>query len=98
MLTRAGLMPKMVMELGSVEVIKRYVEVGLGVSIIPGFTAEAEIKAGRLYAIRLEWLPSRAVGVVQRRKGYLSPAAQMFLKLLKNHVPEVWLPPVNKMN
>jgi DNA-binding transcriptional LysR family regulator len=94
MLARAGLIPKVVMELGSVEVIKRYVEVDLGVSIIPGFTAEAEIRAGRLHAIRLDWLPSRAVGVVRRRKGYLSPAAQMFLKLLKNHVPEVWLSPL----
>lgn len=94
MLARAGLIPKVVMELGSIEVIKRYVEINLGVSIIPGFTAEAEIRAGRLHAIRLDWLPSRAVGVVRRRKGYLSPAAQMFLKLLKNHVPEVWLSPL----
>jgi DNA-binding transcriptional LysR family regulator len=95
LLARAGLMPKVVMELGSVEVIKRFVEIDLGVSIIPGFTAEAEIRSRRLHAIRLHWLPNRAVGIVQRRKGHLSPAAQMFLQLLKNHVPEVWLAPVS---
>jgi DNA-binding transcriptional LysR family regulator len=95
MLARAGLIPKVVMELGSVEVIKRFVEIDLGISIIPGFSAETEIQAGRLHAIRLNWLPNRAVGVVQRRKGYLSPAAVMFLKLLKNHVPEVWLSPLS---
>jgi DNA-binding transcriptional LysR family regulator len=95
MLGRAGLIPKVVMELGSVEVIKRFVEIDLGVSIIPGFTAEAEIRAGRFHAIRLNWLPNQAVGVVQRRKGYLSPAAQMFLELLKHHVPEVWLSPIS---
>jgi DNA-binding transcriptional LysR family regulator len=80
LLARTGLIPQVVMELGSIEVIKRFVEIDLGISIIPGFTAEAEIRAGRLYPIRLSWLPNRAVGIVQRRKGYLSP--------------QVWLAPI----
>ncbi len=94
MLVRAGLVPRKLMELGSIEVIKCFVELGLGVSIVPGFTVEEELKLGRLYAIRLPWLPARAVGIVQRRKGYLSPAGQMFLKLIKNHVPDVLLCPL----
>ena len=94
MLIRAGLTPRSMMRLGNVEVIKRFVAINLGVSIIPGFTAEEEIKTGQLYAIRLPWLAPRSVGIVQRRKGYLSPAGHMFLKLLRNHVPDVLLCPL----
>jgi DNA-binding transcriptional LysR family regulator len=89
-LAEAGLLPQMVMEVGSIEVIKRYVEIGLGISIIPRFTAEAEIEAQRLHAIAVDWLPDRFVGVIQRCRGYLSPAAQMFLNLLDGHVAECW--------
>jgi len=94
MLAKAGLIPRSMIELGNVEVIKRFVEINLGVSIVPGFTVEEEIKLGQLYAIRLPWLSARPVGVVQRRKGYLSPAGRMFLKLLKNHIPDVLLCPL----
>ena len=82
-LKEAGLLPQIVMEVGSIEVIKRYVEIGLGISIIPRFTAEQEIQAGKLHAARLDWLPACSVGFVQRRGGYLSPAASAFLELLK---------------
>lgn len=94
LMARAGVLPAMVMELGSLEVIKRMVSINMGVSIIPGYAAEAEIKAGVLHAIRLPWLSTRAVGVIQRRRGLLSPAGQMFLTLLKNHVPSAWLCPI----
>lgn len=87
LLAKADLVLNTIMELGSIEVIKRFVEIDLGVSIIPKFTAEQELKAGRLHAIHLDWLPPRFVGLIQRRNGYLSPAAQMFLELLKQHAP-----------
>ena len=64
-------------------------KIDLGISIIPRFTAEEEIKAGRLAAIGLDWLPVCAVGIVQRRGGYLSPAAQMFLEMLQRHITNV---------
>jgi DNA-binding transcriptional LysR family regulator len=88
MFGQADLIPKVVMQLGSIEVIKRYVEIDLGVSIIPRFTAEQEIKEGKLQVIHLDWLPRHSVGIVQRHKGYLSPAAQMFLEMLKNYVAD----------
>ena len=93
MLAKAGLMPARLMELGSLEVIKRLVALNLGVSLVPGYAIASEIKAGLLHPIRIPWLPTRSVGVVQRRRGFLSPAGQMFLNLLKNHVPNVWLCP-----
>jgi DNA-binding transcriptional LysR family regulator len=84
------LTPEIVIELGSVEVIKRYVEIDLGLSIIPKFTAERELAENRLHAIHLDWLPPRAVGIVQRRTGYLSPAALKFVELLDNYATEHW--------
>jgi DNA-binding transcriptional LysR family regulator len=89
-LAEAGLLPQMVMEVGSIEVIKRYVEIGLGISVIPRFTAEQEIQGGRLHAARLDWLPDCSVGVIQRRKGYLSPAARMFIEVLEDHIVGRW--------
>lgn len=90
MLAESGLLPKTVMAVGSIEVIKRYVEIGLGVSIVPRFTAEQEIREGRLYAAPLDWLPARAVGVIQRRQGYLSSAARVFLDMLEQDVADRW--------
>jgi DNA-binding transcriptional LysR family regulator len=87
-LAQADLTPKTVMQVGSIEVIKRYVEIGLGVSVVPRLNAEHEIQARQLHAIQLDWLPTSVVGIVQRRKGYLSPAARMFLDMLKNHIAE----------
>lgn len=87
-LAEVGLLPQIVMEVGSIEVIKRYVEIGLGISIIPRFTAERELREGRLHAIPVDWLPKCFVGLIQRRGGYLSPAGQMFLELLERHVAQ----------
>lgn len=94
MMAKMGLMPSQVLDLGSIEVIKRFVALNLGVSIVPGYTIETELKAGFLRAVRLEWLPTRSVGLVRRRKSFLSPAGEIFLKLLRNHVPKVWLCPI----
>jgi hypothetical protein len=38
-------------------------------------------------------LQPRAIGLIGRRSGYRSPAAELFLKLLRNHVPNVLLSP-----
>lgn len=93
LLAKMGVMPARILELGSLEVIKRFVALDLGVSVVPGYAVEAEVKAGSLRAVRLNWLPARSVGVVRRRKSFLSPAGQMFLQLLKNHLPGAWLSP-----
>lgn len=86
----AGLTPRIVIELASVEVIKRYVEIDLGISIIPRFAAEREIASGSLHVTRLSWLPPRAIGLIQRRTGYLSPAASKFVELLQEYAAAHW--------
>ncbi|MCK6630628.1 MAG: LysR family transcriptional regulator [Anaerolineae bacterium] len=94
LLARQRVIPAQLLELGSIEIIKRFVALDLGVSIVPEYTIEAELKTGSLRAIRLNWLPTRTVGIVRRRKSFLSPAGQLFLKLLRNHVPQAWLSPL----
>jgi DNA-binding transcriptional LysR family regulator len=78
-----------VMDLGSIEVIKRYVEINLGVSVVPKVAVMEEVQAGRLHAISVRWLPLRAVGLVLRRGGYLSPASRIFLTMLNAEISDV---------
>jgi DNA-binding transcriptional LysR family regulator len=78
-----------VMDLGSIEVIKRYVEINLGISIVPKVAVKEEVQAGRLHAISVPWLPLRAVGLILRRGGYLSPASRMFLTMLQSEIEDV---------
>jgi LysR family transcriptional regulator, transcriptional activator of the cysJI operon len=92
-LTQHGVVPKATMALGSIEIIKRLAAINLGVAIVPGVAIKEEVRTGQLRLFRLEWLQPRTVGLIQRRNGYLSPASQLFLKLLRNHVPNVLLSP-----
>lgn len=82
-LTDADHAPERVMQVGSIDVIKRYVEIGLGVSVVPRLNVEHEIAAGHLVARGLSWLPRHGVGVIRRKNGYLSPAAREFVERLK---------------
>jgi LysR family transcriptional regulator, cyn operon transcriptional activator len=82
LLREAGLQPQ-ISDLGSVEVIKRYVAIGLGISIAPAFAVVGEVERGELHAVPLPWLPPIQIGIVTRRKGVRSPAAQAFLALLE---------------
>lgn len=74
--------PADTMQVGSLEVVKRYVELGLGVSIVPMINVEHEVSGGRLVARSLPWIPRNTVGVVQRKSAYLSPAAKEFVHRL----------------
>lgn len=86
MLDDVGVTPAGIMELSSVEVIKQFVKLNLGISIVPGFTVRDEVRRGELGMIRLDWLPERGMGIILRKKGYISPAGQVFIKLLKNRL------------
>ena len=72
------------MELDNIETIKRSVEAGLGVSILPRPALENEIKAATLVARPFDTGPlARPLGLIHRRGRELSPAAQAFLKMLQ---------------
>ena len=83
-LAESGRAPGQVMRVGSIDVIKRYVEIGLGVSVVPRLNVELEASAGHLVARTLSWLPRHGVGVIRRKNGYLTPAAREFVERLRN--------------
>jgi DNA-binding transcriptional LysR family regulator len=71
-------------ELPSLEAIKRLVEMGAGIALVPKLTAKTEIVAGRLKALSVHDLKlERKLNIVYRKNSVLSHAAQQFLKLAK---------------
>ena len=82
----AAIQPRIAMELGSIEVIKKYVEIGLGIAIVPEVSVRAEIAGGRLSKLNVRGVPSRQVGIVRRTGGHLSPSAEVFLSFLRSEV------------
>ena len=74
------------LEVGGWEVIKQYVAMGMGISIISAICL-TESDRDRLAARSLsQWFPSRSYGVVVRKGKYLSAQARAFVELIK---PEV---------
>ncbi len=73
------------MELASIEVVKRLVALGFGVSVVPRIAVEEEVAAGTLVAARLLGSADRArrLGVVYPRNGALSRAASAFVELAR---------------
>jgi len=83
-LKSAGVEVKKVAEFDNIETIKRAVEVGFGVAILPLPAVLDEERSGRLSVVRLaekEWV--RPVGVMYRSDRALSLAAKKFVQLLE---------------
>jgi DNA-binding transcriptional LysR family regulator len=72
-----------IMEFDNIETIKRSVEVGSGVSILPESTVVNEVKNGLLAKVHFsEGRFTRAIGIIHRRGRVLSAAAQEFVRVL----------------
>ena len=86
-LREARVAPIIAMELGSIEVIKKLVQLDFGVSIVPRVAVRSEVERGALRAIPIfDKGEARRLGAIYPRKGYLSLAAQEFLKTLMVHL------------
>lgn len=84
MFRAAGIEVKKVAEFDNIETIKRAVEVGFGVAILPLPSVLDEQKDGRLAVVKLaekEWV--RPVGIIHRSDKSLSVAARKFIQLLE---------------
>ncbi|HEX3102482.1 MAG TPA: LysR family transcriptional regulator [Pyrinomonadaceae bacterium] len=80
-----GIEVKKVAEFDNIETIKRAVEVGFGLAIVPEPAVSEAKKAGSLAVIQLAekyWV--RSVGVIHRSDKNLSLAAKKFLQLLES--------------
>ena len=80
---RAGVSPRVAMELGNEEAIKKLVGAGLGLSIIPAIATRNEAKDGSLVVLRLEPPLARRLGIVRRRDKPIGPALEVFLAMLE---------------
>jgi DNA-binding transcriptional LysR family regulator len=71
-----------VLEAGGWEVIKKYVEMGIGISIVSGICLQQEDES------RIAWhtldhdFPKRTYGVIMRRGKFLSPQSKRFIEFI----------------
>jgi DNA-binding transcriptional LysR family regulator len=80
---------RMEVELPSLEAIKRFVQQGDGVALVPKLTVENELETGALVGIEVPELPlERRLRLVLRRQATLSHAAQAFLALVEKHAEQ----------
>lgn len=75
---------RMVMEFDNIETIKQAVEIGAGISILPGPTVRKESIAHTLVAVRLI-TPElrRPVGIIHRQRKVFTPTVSKFVELLE---------------
>ena len=74
------------MELSGVETIKRFVSIGLGISLLSRSYASAEVKAGTIKLVPLaEPKLERQLGLAYRTDRYLSRSTQAFIEIAKKH-------------
>lgn len=78
---RSGLRPRVTMEMSSVEVLKRLVELGFGAAIVPAMSVRSEVQRGTLAAVPFSTGgPKRRVGVITSRNASVSPATSAFVE------------------
>jgi DNA-binding transcriptional LysR family regulator len=84
---RASVRPTVHMEMSSVEVLKRLVELGFGVSVVPKIAVGREIRDGSLVALSLSGGErSRKIGLVLPKVRSASPAARAFAEVVRASV------------
>ncbi|WP_295458119.1 LysR family transcriptional regulator [uncultured Thiodictyon sp.] len=71
---------RVTLEAGGWEVIKKYVELGLGISIVTDVCLTGDEKLARVPLN--QYFPKRSYGIVQRRGKFLSPQTKVFMKIL----------------
>ena len=82
-LRRHGIDARYVMELDNVEIMKRVVEIGIGVAILPEHAVRPEVRGGTLAAVQVsDEVFLRPLGIIHRSGKHFSPAATKFIECL----------------
>ena len=81
-LIKESVSPPIAMELGGIEVLKRFVEIGLGLAIVPQVAVAQEVKRCQLHAVKISGLPASRVGWIERRGRMRSAATSAFIQLI----------------
>ena len=83
---KAGAKLNISMELSSIEVVKHFVLINSGISVVPEIAVEKEVSEKRLVVLKVHdfsKMPQVQMGLIYRKDHYLSLAAHSFLKLIK---------------
>jgi LysR family transcriptional regulator, transcriptional activator of the cysJI operon len=84
MLAEHGVSVNIVMEFDNIETIKRAVEIGAGLSIVPAPSVEREVQSGTLVQLKFTSLDvSRPLAAMVKRRRSLSPEVARFVELLQ---------------
>ncbi len=84
LLKKSGVSVRIVHQFDNIETIKRAVEVGSGIAIVPKKTVEWEIRGKTLKGIAFNGERfERPLSVIHRKGRSLSPAAQKFVEILR---------------
>jgi DNA-binding transcriptional LysR family regulator len=84
-LRQHGVTPKVMLTFDNIEAVKRAVEVGSGVAILPRPTLEHELRTNALAAVPFSGQSFvRPLGIVYRRGRQLYPNTRAFIELLQN--------------
>ncbi len=80
-----GVVPRIQMELDSMEATKKMVEEGLGIAMLPRMAVERELHDGSLVEIELAGMrtPTRQIALISRRSRPLGPVAQAFVEIVQ---------------
>ncbi len=74
------------LELATIETIKRFVQMNIGLAFVPRMCVQEELERGKLATVPVEDLNYyRTLWVTCRRNATLSHAAEEFLKVLRQH-------------
>jgi DNA-binding transcriptional LysR family regulator len=74
---------KVTIAFDNVETIKRAVEIGEGVSVLPLPTLHKDLQAGTLAAVALMPPMSRPLGIIHRKSGLLSRTVRRFIEFIR---------------
>ena len=81
-----GVKMRVTMELASIEAIKRFVSIGMGISIVPRLCISKEVEDGSLKALPIRDARfQRKLGLIYNRDRYQSQAARAFLELISSN-------------
>jgi len=83
-LRRYGIEAHYAMELDNIETIKRVVEIGRGLAILPEPALAREVESGTLVTVHLaDPMFLRPLGILHRQGKHFSPAAEKFIEYLR---------------
>ena len=82
-----GTAPNILLEIGSTEIIKKFVESNLGISILPEYTVKDDIAAGSLCKLVIsDFNPIMYGQLFYHKNKWLSPLLKSFLHLVQSYV------------